>query len=438
MKDSNSIKVNKIEIDETTAEPKIVEVDADIQPIPEVIEQPVAEKTDDFKSEGFQLSMENIYKTDDTDKRKKIFKTVCTVAFIVIVIGVLIFTAIKDFGSGKQLAPAEKIFEVLGQNWYYVIFALIALAFCYFFKGFKLSILCKSLTGKWHFKTCIETGIVGHYYNYITPLAVGGQPFEIYYLSRHGVHGGFAASMPIAAFFGSQLGFTMLGLAAIILLRTNALNIPEEFVTQNVKDIASSVAIIGLVLGLLMPALVCTFSMLPKVGAFLVKITIGFGAKLHIVKDKKKTTYTTLRTVINNAKCLKKVTANPIVFISTTICGFGENLALASIAYFTLRFFGFDLPAGGFTEWMQIIQLCLILQLAVSFFPTPGNSGAADLSFFFLFETGLSKLGGGFAFPAMLVWRFLSYYSFIIIGFIFTTNKKHADKKREKKGIYYD
>ena len=61
--------------------------------------------------------------------------------------------------------------------------------------------------------------------------------------------------------------------------------------------------------------------------------------------------------------------------------------------------------------------------------PTPGNSGAADLSFYVLFSTGLTT--AGLAFPAMVVWRILSFYSLIIIGFIFTTVYKKHHKKPE-------
>ncbi len=113
---------------------------------------------------------------------------------------------------------------------------------------------------------------------------------------------------------------------------------------------------------------------------------------------------------------------------------FGEQLSLCSIAYFTLKFFGFDWSSRtGFTEWLQVVQLCFILYAAISFIPTPGNSGAADLSFYLLFDTGLGLSGtnvyGGLAFPAMIVWRFLSFYSFIIIGFIHTAI---ARKRKQK------
>ena len=90
------------------------------------------------------------------------------------------------------------------------------------------------------------------------------------------------------------------------------------------------------------------------------------------------------------------------------------------------------MPAvGGLLEWVQILHLCFVLYASISFVPTPGNSGAADLSFFLLFSVGFS--GAGIAFPAMMTWRLLSFYSFIIIGFIYTNAKKHKEKVLLKK-----
>ena len=71
----------------------------------------------------------------------------------------------------------------------------------------------------------------------------------------------------------------------------------------------------------------------------------------------------------------------------------------------------------------------MILFASVSFIPTPGNSGAADLSFFLIFDAGLYA---GLAFPAMATWRLFCFYSYIIIGFIFATLKKRSDSKKEK------
>lgn len=426
--------IEKFEIDDKTAELKIVEVPEDeflkAEEKKEETNQSKKLSKEEKKAnrnEEKQLVMKQLLGLDvekTTDKKQKRFKLITSICFIVLVVGVLVFTFINDFLSGEPLPPFSEIVSTLAGNWYFLLLALFSLFLCYFFKGLKHSVLCRYLTKKWHFKTCFETGIVGIYYNNVTPLAVGGQPFEIYHLSRHGVHGGVASSLPILNFFQNQLAFVVMGALSLILLTTNVLSIPTEMVGV-LPAVTSVIAVVGLCLCLFMPLLVVTFSITPRVGAKLVKFVFFIAKKLKLLKKPEETQYKTMKTVISNSKCIKQSSSNPLVFSTTFFFSFCEQFANCSIAYFTLKFFGFNWPAGGVLEWLQVIQLCMILYASISFIPTPGNSGAADLSFYLLFKTGL---GSGYAFTAMLLWRFISFYLTIIIGFVFTTSKKRYDR----------
>ena len=366
-----------------------------------------------------------INKDEELSKRQKTFKTIVTVVFIVFVLGVLAFTAYNDFFAADESREPfswETLLDILSGSWIHLILMFLSLFMCYLLKGLKLSIMSKSLTNRWHFKTCFETAIIGHYFNNVTPLAVGGQPFEIYHLAKHGVDGGTATSLAIATYFLNQIALVILGVVGLSLMTINPLFsiFPALFKVM---------AIIGLVLCALLPILVLVFSLMPRVGAILVKFVISIGAKLKLVKNPKVTIAKTLKTVIHNGKCLKKISTRPHVFISSFLLSFLEQAAVVSIAYFALMFFGFnnDLVSTGIVGWAQIIQVCIVLNAAISFIPTPGNSGAADLSFYILFQSGLAV---GLAFPAMMTWRLSSFYSFIIIGFIFATIKKKSDNKK--------
>jgi uncharacterized membrane protein YbhN (UPF0104 family) len=79
------------------------------------------------------------------------------------------------------------------------------------------------------------------------------------------------------------------------------------------------------------------------------------------------------------------------------------------------------------SEWSQIILICIVIYSAVAFVPTPGNSGAADLTFYSLFAASLTVTG--MAFSAMIVWRLLCFYSFIFAG-IFMLILRKIIKKR--------
>lgn len=446
------VKGTKIEIDEKTNEPVIVEVDINpTEPknkpkkpdVKKIKPEDVARMSDkEYREYGKQLVMQGVMGVDkhdlEMDKRKRFLKRLCSTLFIVIVLAVLAITAYNDFFSESAMEnpPSwSEILSTISNNWIYFVSIFLSLFFCYFLKGFKLSILCKKATGKWRLKTCLETGVIGHYYNNATPFAVGGQPFEIYHLSTHGVHGGTAASLPIAAYFFNQTTMALISVFALIIFTpsANILSIPDEIIYSTTAAVLRPMAIIGLFFELLMPTLILTCCFLPRFCAKIVRVIVAIGAKLRIVKDKKLLTYKILRNVLVNAKSLKKLAKSPIVLISSVLLSIGEACALCSIAYFTLRFFGFDNPnAWSVWEWAQIVCVCLVLYAAVSFIPTPGNLGAADLSFYWLFKIGLVSVAG-LAFPAMVLWRFMSFYSFIVIGVLFTTFKRKADRKRKLK-----
>lgn len=433
--------VSKIEIDKKTAEPIITKLSPkELLALQHQEEEVVIEKSDfvehaTSKGIGKQIAMSRLgikpQKNANISHRQKVFKNIFTISFIVILLGVFGFTIYNDFFTGKPLPSWDAITSLLSRGSLFLIMAILCVAIYYLLKGLKLAVMCKKLTGKFHLRTCIETGVIGLYYNCITPLAVGGQPFEIYHLSKHGVHGGTASSLPIIAFFTNQFALVILGIIAIALFQTNALGI-DPALLGIFPTIISVMAIIGMSLCMIMPLMVVVFSLMPKTGARLVSFAIRLGGKLKLIKNPEDAIVKTVKSLFNNAKSIKKIAKSPLLLIITMLLSFGEQLANFSLAFFTLRAFGY--PANGLQnlhwlqEWAQITQLAILLSVAVSFIPTPGNSGAADLSFYLLFE---SSLIAGFAFPAMLVWRGLSFYSFIIIGFVFATIKKKLDNRKK-------
>ena len=62
--------------------------------------------------------------------------------------------------------------------------------------------------------------------------------------------------------------------------------------------------------------------------------------------------------------------------------------------------------------------MTIIVYSAISFIPTPGNSGAAELSFMILF----TALNGSLVvskYWAMAYWRFCCYFLIVLIGIVF-------------------
>jgi len=436
--------VNRIDFDEKTAEPIIVEVpDKEILNILEQEEKSNIAKADFFeqhknpKNASKQIVMQKLgidAKEDATiNKRQRILKLTVSIIFIIFLVCVFAFTIYKDFfKSDNDFLAWSELKEIFVIGWLFLLGAFLSLFLCYLTKASKLSLYCKTLTGKFHFKTCFETAIIGHYYNFVTPLAVGGQPFEIYHLSKHGVRGGASYSLPITTYVLNQFALVTMGITFLILFKNNTLQTSAELY-NSFQPAFLVLTIIGLSLTAIMPLFSIIFSLNPRLGYKIVSLVIFLGGKLKLVKDTKKTTYKLIKSMVRNSQCVKKSFKRPLVSFTCFLLSFVEHFAYLSIAYFTLKIFNFDSNMVEYKpvlEWLQIVQLVLLLNCAISFIPTPGNSGAADLSFFLLFAPGLAA---GLAFPAMTIWRMLAFYSFIIIGFIFATIRKRVDKRKRRR-----
>lgn len=359
------------------------------------------------------------------NKRTRILKNLVTALFFGFAIGVLVYTAINDF-AGKPI-DWNIILNTLKKNWIYLILAVLAGILFITTKGVQRSVLCKSNTGKWHFKTSLEAGLVCQVYNNVTPLAVGGQPFEISHFTKHKLNGGEATSVVISAYIVNMFTSVFLGILAIVCFRFNLLG------HKTLSYIPSTIfilAIIGLCANLIMPALVIMFCISPRLCSRLVYFVIWLGEKLKIVKNPTALRYKTLRSVLINSRGVKRLFKRPLVLISTAFLSALEIFFMSSIAYFTLRFYGFGGSGGwhngGFILWIQIMEITILLHNAVAIIPTPGNAGAADLSFYAIFE---KELAAGLAFPAMFTWRLLNFYLIIVFGFIAIRLIARRDKK---------
>ena len=132
-------KINKIEIDEKTSEPVIVEV-----PLEELPEEPQVDDEErlleesirlgkeyegkDNKEIGKQLVMTRFMgitkENNDINKKQKLFKNIFTIVFIVFVVGVLAYTFYTDFfapANKDRVFPTwESVREVFFNSWYYM------------------------------------------------------------------------------------------------------------------------------------------------------------------------------------------------------------------------------------------------------------------------------------------------------------------------------
>ena len=151
--------------------------------------------------------------------KKKKWKTAIKVIAMVILIGLSIgiMFGVSSYVNGGQSSLTELKNSF---SWQYFLVFLAAIAAYIFFESLKYAYLLKISMGKWRLKNSIKVMFLGKYYDGITPLGTGGQPFQIYYLHKRNVPAGVATAVPLVKYIVSTFVFgiicaVFLGIARI-------------------------------------------------------------------------------------------------------------------------------------------------------------------------------------------------------------------------------
>ena len=323
-------------------------------------------------------------------------KRLLSLLFIVVNVVIVIWIGIHEF-QGSSGMKFREIFQVWMSNWIYLLLAIAMMAFALFAEGFKYFFLIKKATGHYHFYLAMKTAIVGKYYDNITPLGSGGQAFQIYTLYKGGVPTGSAGSLPISGFSMMQIAFFVLGLGFFLF--------NGDVVDDSLFRI---LAFVGLGFMIFLPVAVTTFIIMPKFSTTIVALIARLLKKLHLIKSDIRLIRKTLKTLSDFKLSLQDLMTSKMTVLVTFLLSLFYQIALCSIPYFVL------LAAGVRPNYIDTLSLTFFVYSAIAFVPTPGNAGAAEISFTVIFTT----LSASTMFWSMMLWRFASYYLFVLVGFI--------------------
>ena len=325
--------------------------------------------------------------------KNKLVKRIGIILFVLLNAAVIYFTASSEF-SKKAPPPIKFSFT----NILFLLGGILCLIIVLGSETLKYMIMMRHLGEKVSFRHAFSTAALGKYYDCITPSGAGGQPFQIYYLHSQGYSGGAASAMPLSGFFTMQFGFVILCLFAFI-FGNSAMNATGQ---TGIKI----TAYFGAIAYTVVPVMIIISGVAPKIAMRIVAFFVRIGAALHIVKKPNHTIMKSVRSLNNYSVNIKRITKDKGLLTKLLILSTIFQLAMCSMPFFAVRTFDGDL------NYFDALFMCIFIQAAISLIPTPGNAGAAEGSFYIVF----SSLGTAGTFWAMLIWRFLCYYSFIVIG----------------------
>lgn len=385
--------------------------------------EPNAEQMQEQNAAQNQTESQPIPPTEATanSKRKRVWKIVGTLTFVLVIVAIIVYTAVKDF-SGENV-DVGRVFQLIGSRWYYLLVLLGLFFITIFMETIKIFFMIRKTTGKYKFGTAFNCAALGKLYDYVTPFGSGGQPFQIYYLAKHGVPGGPAGAIPIGSLFLTQFTFVVCAIVSF------CVGVPAEIVPLPIQILAY----VGSFFYIVVPLFLVVFSFFPKAGHKVIEWGVRVLAKIKICKNPESWISKGNAAIDNNKKNMAIIFKSKRVLIVGTLLGFVYNIAQCSLPYFALLLFPDALAAYGWTPswelWFEVTRITFFIYCAVTLIPTPGNSGAADGTFYGLFRTVLVTVAGA-SFTCMMVWRMFSFYSYLLLGCVVYIFDKIINRRR--------
>lgn len=355
-------------------------------------------------------------------KTKKVLNVLTFVFSIAVLAGLLIYQLSTQGVSSVTSPPI---------NWNYLGITIGIVVAIIVIDALKYYVLILKATKKSRPFLSYKVSTLGRYYDNVTPMSTGGQPFQMMYMNKRGVRGDIATSIPLMKYIIWQITYVIICTFSIIFS-----TVKYGMATGTVTTTLAWIAIIVNVLTFLT---IIMLSISRRVGPKIVIWTLRLLAKMHIVKNYQKTFRKVMRFVVNYQKTFKFLLKSPVVLLSELIFAASDIILTSLIPYFVCLSFVDKalLDVKGLTMLKCFIQ-SIVLSLSTGFIPTPGASGGAEAFFVAIFS---SVLGNEVFWPT-LIWRIMTYYIYLLQGLVvlvydFVIGNKKAEKLKKQGAKIY-
>ena len=318
--------------------------------------------------------------------------------FLLVTLGVVLFIGLKG-NDLEELAAALKNFSpayfVLCLGCWGVYLLTDALSVHCFLarQGYRLRLI-----------DSLHAAIVGLYYCNITPGASGGQPMEMYVLSKKKVPIGYSGSAMAVKFVCFQVTLLITGAALWLFNR--------EFVTQHTQGIRWMV-LLGYIVNCFSISGVVLMAISRRAMMWVISKCIAVGVKLRLCKDPEASREKWTNHCTNFLDSFRMLLSHPVDLLVQVLIAFVQLMSLMLV----IRCIYLGMGLSG-VSLIQIITVGVLLYISASYTPLPGASGAQEGGFALFFR---AIFPDATLFVALMIWRFFTYYLTVLAGAAVTT-----------------
>lgn len=247
--------------------------------------------------------------------------------------------------------------------------------------------------------TCLRYALIGQYYNFITPMASGGLPVQVYVMSQRGPYAvAEAGSILVNKWIVFQSMITLYGLFFLV----------YDF--SFVISLTSGVYVwvfIGLLLNLVMMPAILILAYNQNALLKTMRMMAALPGKLRLSRWVGPERIE--EGIVKFVDDLNRMHKSPRMVFNVALLTFSQLACYFSISYCVYRGLG-----QNSLDFIQVIAIQAILYTAIHFIPTPGNAGTSEGAFYILFK---SFFPAQLIYAGLILWRILVFYfGFLVTG----------------------
>lgn len=295
----------------------------------------------------------------------------------------------------------EIIDTLLMVNLFWLFIALVFYLLYFLLDQLAIYNVLREYNKKVKFKFMIYIGIINKFFSGITPLAVGGQPMQVYELSKKGISITKGTNIMIQSYIIWQISLMLISVGAIIS------NYYFNFFSY--IPMLRELTIIGFVINFIILGILALVSFNSNFNKLIVGFVISFLDKFKLIKNKEKKLKNAFHwcdEYYNNSRILLK---NKRVFIEGIFLQSLSTLFIYLVPLFLAKAIGVD---SNLNILNTIVAGSYIFNMGY-YVPIPGATGGMEYAFLgffgnFIVDYKLNAL--------LLLWRSFTYYFPMIIG----------------------
>lgn len=258
---------------------------------------------------------------------------------------------------------------------------------------------------KLHLLDSMAIGTAEYFFNGITPFSSGGQPFQAYFYMKKGVSGDNAMSILMSNFIVYQVIMTVLSTVGLILFYGDIKDVLNHYMFLILIGYVANMSVLGILISI---------STIPGISNIFEWIFRTIGKIKFLTNPMKRLETRTFDFVKEFQVGVGLLFKRKRVLIGASLLRVTGLLLLHAVPFVVFLALGINLDIR---DLVFVISMSLFSTTFMMWVPTPGASGGTEWAFTVIF-TSLVAGSTTILVTSMLIWRFITYYLGMFVGFI--------------------